>query len=38
MKTMEAEFQKDKEFLQFKEQVPEFTREGYGPMSINSTN
>ncbi len=29
MKTMEAEFQKDKEFLQFKEQVPEFTRIGY---------
>ncbi|MBP3784888.1 MAG: hypothetical protein J6I68_16760 [Butyrivibrio sp.] len=29
MKTMEAEFQKDKEFLQFKEQVPEFTRKGY---------
>ena len=29
MKTMEAEFQKDKEFLQLKEQVPEFTREGY---------
>jgi hypothetical protein len=29
IKTMEAEFQKDKEFLQFKEQVPEFTRKGY---------